>query len=70
MTIEPGQVYRSCDSRGGPLVRVVEVHANSVQVVDAQDGKRPRRILLTYIHDSPITKTGKPRRTGYALETK
>jgi hypothetical protein len=66
--IEPGQVYRSCDPRGGPLVRVVTVNPNSVNVVDAQDGKRPRRILLAYLHDSPTTKTGQPRRTGYALE--
>ena len=70
MTIEPGQVYKSCDPRGGPTVRVVTVNPNSVDVVNAQDGKRHRRILLTYIHASSITKTGKPRRTGYALEAK
>jgi len=67
--IEPGQVCRSCDPRGGPLVRIVDVFDNAVQVVDAQDGKRPRRILRRYLHDSPTTKTGQPRRTGYALET-
>lgn len=70
MTVQPGQIYRSCDPRGGPIVRIVEVHANGAQVVDAQDGKRPRRILLNALHDSPTTKTGRPRRTGYALETK
>ena len=70
MTIEPGQVYRSCDPRGGPRVRIVAVNPNSVDVVDARDGKRHRRILLTYIHATQTTKTGKPRRTGYALETK
>ena len=67
--IESGQVYRSCDPRGGPLVRIVAVYANSVDVVDAQDGKRPRRILAKFLHDSPTTRDGKPRRTGYALET-
>jgi hypothetical protein len=29
---------------------------------------RSGTILLTALHDSPTTKTGKARRTGYALE--
>lgn len=70
MPIQPGQVYRSCDPRGGPLIRVVAINPNSVTVVDAQTGKRPRRILPAYLHDNATTKTGKPRRTGYALEMK
>jgi hypothetical protein len=68
MPVQPGQVDRSCDPRGGPLVRIVTVWDASVDVVDAQDGKGPRRILRQYIHDSPFTKADKPRRTGYALE--
>jgi hypothetical protein len=66
--IEKNQIYRSCDPRGGPTVRIVAVHTNSVDVVDAQTGKRPRRILAKFLHATPTAKTGKPRRTGYALE--
>lgn len=30
-------------------------------------GMRSRRIELTELHESPTTKDGKPRRTGYVL---
>lgn len=69
MPIKPGLVYRSCDPRGGPSIRIVTVNPNSAEVVDTQTGKRPRRILDKFLHDSPLTKTGQPRRTGYVLET-
>lgn len=68
MPIEAGQTYRSCDPRGGPSIRIVEIHPNSATVVDAVTGKRPRSILLAALHDTATTKTGQPRRTGYALE--
>ena len=72
MTIKPGQIYRSCDPRGGPRIRVVRYQPGwaRADVVDAYDGKRPRRVLVTTIHDSPTTRDGKPRRTGYALEAR
>lgn len=72
MPIQPGQTYRSCDPRGGFSIRVTNTDddVNAVQVVDALTGKRPRRILRRSLHDSPFTRDGKPRRTGYALETK
>lgn len=63
-----GQVYRSCDPRGGPTVRIIQIHPNSATVVDAVTGKRPRDILLDTLHGSATTRTGQPRRTGYALE--
>ncbi|WP_328313120.1 hypothetical protein OG432_24575 [Streptomyces sp. NBC_00442] len=72
MTIEPGQIYRSCDPRDIPPIRVSVAAclpgSNRVDVVDAVTGKRPRSILATAFHDSPLTRDGKPRRTGYVLE--
>jgi hypothetical protein len=71
--IEPGQVCRSCDPRGGPPIRIrIESWRPGdarAHVVDAATGKRFRQILVKFLHDSPITKTGQPRRTGYTLET-
>ena len=69
--IKPGQIYRYCDPRESIRVRIVhyEPGGNRADVVDAATGKRPRSILTTSLHDSPTTKNGKPRRTGYALET-
>lgn len=71
MPIKPGLVYRSCDPRGGPSIRVSPGYLgeNRVAVVDAVTGKRPRSILASSLHDSPFTAAGQPRRTGYALET-
>lgn len=68
--IQPGQVYRSCDPRGGPRIRIEKYSpgANRAHVVDAHDGKRFRQILVTALHHSDTTKTGAKRRTGYALE--
>jgi hypothetical protein len=70
MPIQAGQTYRSLDPRGGPRIRIVryESGSNRVDVVDATTGKYPRRILARSLHTSPTTHTGKPRRTGYALE--
>lgn len=69
--IQPGQVYCSCDPRGGPRIRVVEYALGWVGavVVDADTGKRRRRVLVTALHTSSTTKTGQRRRTGYALHT-
>lgn len=66
-TVEPGQVYQSCDPRGGPRIRIVSVTGNRAQVVDAYDGKRPRSVLLNTLHATGATATEKPRRTGYRL---
>lgn len=70
MSIQPGQIYRSCDPRGGPRIRIVRyTHGgNRAHVVDAATGKRFRQILITALHDSTTTRDGQPRRTGYVLE--
>ncbi|MFD7016076.1 hypothetical protein [Streptomyces sp. NPDC059928] len=71
MTIEPGSTYHSCDPRGGLPIRIDAYTPghDHAYVVDAITGKRPRWILVTALHDSPLTRDGKPRRTGYALDT-
>lgn len=45
------------------------VGPNRAEVFYLNTGRRGE-ILLNALHDSPTTKTGKPRRTGYALEAK
>lgn len=73
MSIKPGLVYRSCDPRDNPPIRIRVcpgyLGENRVSVVDAVTGKRPRSIVASSLHDSPFTAAGQPRRTGYALET-
>lgn len=68
--IQPGQVYKSCDPRGGPTIRIVcyEPGWNRADVVDAITGKNPRRIIVRDLHESATTHAGAPRRTGYALK--
>ena len=67
--IQPGQVYRHCDPRAESVrLRVMTVGPNRAEVFYLHTG-RAGRILLSQLHDSRTTKTGKPRRTGYALET-
>jgi hypothetical protein len=68
--IQPGQTYRSLDPRGGPRIRVASYRHGEARacVVDADTNKRYRHILVSALHDSPLTRDGKPRRTGYVLE--
>lgn len=68
--IQPGQIYRSLDPRGGPRIRITAYRPGDsrAHVVDAHDGKRFRQILVTALHDSDRTQTGTLRRTGYVLE--
>ncbi|MFI8872430.1 hypothetical protein [Streptomyces sp. NPDC055243] len=69
-TIQPGQIYRSCDPRGGPRIRISSFtpgHSRA-HVIDADTGKRYRQILVTALHANPNTRDGQPRRTGYVLE--
>ncbi|MEV8335665.1 hypothetical protein [Streptomyces niveus] len=65
--VSPGQVYRSCDPRSGRTVTVVRVRGDRADVVDAQDGMRPRSVLLKGFHTSLTTYGGHPRRSGYVL---
>lgn len=71
MPVEPGQVYRSCDPRGGPSIRISAYTPghDHAHVVDAVTGKRPRWILVDQLHPTATTRDGKPRRTGYILDT-
>ncbi|MFF8840527.1 hypothetical protein [Streptomyces sp. NPDC015130] len=68
--IQPGQIYRSADPRGGPRIRIERFTPghNHVWAVDAQNGKRARWILIRNLHATATTKTGARRRTGYVLE--
>jgi hypothetical protein len=43
------------------------VGPNRAEVFNLNTGRRGE-ILLNALHDSAVTKTGKARRTGYALE--
>ncbi|MFE3762301.1 hypothetical protein ACFXPI_11110 [Streptomyces sp. NPDC059104] len=71
MTIEPKQIYRSADPRGGPRIRITAYQPGEARahVVDADTGKRFRQILAHTLHTTPTTKAGQPRRSGYVLET-
>ncbi|RSS59826.1 hypothetical protein [Streptomyces sp. WAC01280] len=68
--IQPGQIYRSADPRGGPRIRVERyTHGHDhAWVVNAHDGKRARWVLTRSLHATATAKTGTPRRTGYVLE--
>lgn len=72
--IRPGQVYVACDPRDeGRRIRVEEVsesgqRARVVTLTDA--GPTRRRDMWTRdLHASATTRTGRPRITGYALES-
>jgi hypothetical protein len=82
--IQPGQTYRSLSNRhpadGPTRIKVIgqpiTMHGlggyGTVQVVTlTADGREIRRrpIKCTQLHDSPTTRDGEPRRTGYVLET-
>lgn len=84
MPIEPGQIYRSLSNRHHPVdgparIRVVNRPVETpgwgfgkVDVVTiTQSGREVRRraIEATQLYDSPTAADGKPRRTGYVLET-
>ena len=67
--VAAGQVYESCDPRGGFNIRVVAYTPGSTRadVVDAMTGKYPRSILVRSLHASGTTAHGRERRTGYRL---
>ena len=68
-TIKPGQVYESCDPRGGFAIRIVAYTpgSNRADVIDHMTGKYPRSILVTSLHATATTRHGHKRRTGYRL---
>ncbi|MFJ9799872.1 hypothetical protein [Streptomyces sp. NPDC101145] len=68
--LSPGQTYRSLDARGGPRIRVEHYTPGALRawVVDADTHKRGRWVLVSSLHQTPTTRAGQPRRTGYVLE--
>jgi hypothetical protein len=52
-------------------IRVTEVTPGGEQatVVGADSGARPRRILTKALHASAVTRSGRRRMSGYALES-
>ncbi|MEU8623304.1 hypothetical protein [Streptomyces sp. NPDC048669] len=70
--IQPGQTYRSAnprDTHREPIRITAYDGSNRADIVDANSGKKPRSILVNSLHATPTTRDGKPRRTGYVLET-
>jgi hypothetical protein len=78
MTIQLDQIYRS--TRDGRRVRIADLPGTTpgapdfcmvavYTVLDNGRETRYRRVGCEQFHDSPTTQDGKPRRTGYVLET-
>ncbi|KAB7839479.1 hypothetical protein [Streptomyces mobaraensis] len=70
--IRAGQIYTACHPLDeGRRIRISEYVAgsNRVDVVDADTGARPRSILVKELHLTAATRQGRPRRTGYVLDT-
>lgn len=72
MTDQPitaGQVYQSADPRGGARIRISSYRPGDARayVLDAATGERYRQILVSFLHVSPVTQAGRPRRTGCVL---
>ncbi|MFD5579021.1 hypothetical protein [Streptomyces pseudogriseolus] len=69
--IQPGQVYRSCDPRDSIRILITSYRPGDARahVVDAVTRKRFRQILVKQLHESPVTATGRRRRTGYVLDS-
>jgi hypothetical protein len=76
--IQRGQIYRSADPRDGDVrIQVVGGYARNyrggssvtIATIRNHDGKliRQRSILAAGLHESPVTKTGATRRTGWVL---
>lgn len=66
--IRPGQEYESCDPRESIRLRIKSyTRGNRRALVTDTNGKRPRQILVSYLHETSTTKNGQSRRTGYRL---
>jgi hypothetical protein len=77
--IERDQTYRSCTPGRTTRIRILGVtpwgagcygQGTARVVTLTEDGREvgARSVSLAKLHDSPLTRDGKPRRTGYALE--
>lgn len=83
MNIQPGQIYRALGDPypyteprrikvvGKPITISGLYNSGKVDIVTlTETGREIRRraIEVAQLHDSPTTRNGQPRRTGYALE--
>lgn len=69
MTVEPGQIYRSCNPLDeGRMIRIILIREGRAWVESHGATPRPRWMSLAPLHATATTRDGKPRRTGYALE--
>ncbi len=70
MSIQPGQIYRSCKPGYEDFrIRITSVGAEMARAVCVDGGwALLNPVPLSRLHADPTTKSGKPRRTGYALE--
>lgn len=67
-TIQPGQIYETCD----PLderrqIRVIAIRGGRVKVETVTGPARQRWMWPNALHATAVTASGQPRRTGYAL---
>ncbi|MEU5976325.1 hypothetical protein [Streptomyces sp. NPDC047315] len=70
--ITPGDTYRSANSRETTRIRVEKYtpgRSHAFVVTLTPDGRAVRRRALEVrqLHDTPLTRAGQPRRTGYIL---
>ncbi|MGE7438010.1 hypothetical protein [Kitasatospora sp. NPDC001175] len=71
--IQPGRTYQQCDSRVivPTRIRIDKIDADRADftyLTTNRPGVIHGAIRLNQLHDSPTTRDGRPRRTGYALE--
>ncbi|MEV7279701.1 hypothetical protein [Streptomyces sp. NPDC093111] len=63
-----GRVFAACHPEDTARLRIVRYQPGELRalVADAATGARQRSILVSSLHDSPLTRTGGRRRSGYA----
>jgi hypothetical protein len=68
--VEPGQTYRSCKPGYEDFrIRITSVGAEMARAISIDGGwALLDPVPLSRLHATATTKTGTPRRTGYALE--
>ncbi|MET9957467.1 hypothetical protein ABZ135_38770 [Streptomyces sp. NPDC006339] len=71
MTIQPGQIYRSCKPGYEEFrIRITSVGTETVSATSVDGGwALLNPVPIRQLHATPTTKTGQPRRSGYVLET-
>ncbi|MFE5970108.1 hypothetical protein [Streptomyces sp. NPDC056463] len=63
-----GRVFAACHPEDAARLRVVRYQPGDMRalVADAETGARQRLILASSLYDSPLTRAGSRRRSGYA----